>query len=174
MRSAEDTAFYDLHDLAITLREDTLTWFDMDSTQKVLIDELAEGETMMKGYAEAVLALLDDTSLVRIPEEFEIPSERRGIEEPETLWTASSEKVTVYPNPFSNNFELSYALGHEVRELQIEVFDLVGRNVKAMRFGKVQTGQISIGLDECLGLYVLRITADNRQIHQQKLICLGQ
>ncbi len=166
-------AFYDLHDLAITLREETHTWFDMDETQKAMIVGLAEGDTKMKSYAEAVLALIGDTSLTRIPEQFDLPSERRGEEEvPEAPVQAMDQRIVVYPNPFNNNFNLDYSFADEAQEVTIEVFDLVGRNVKTMQLRQVQNGKVIIELGECLGIYLLRMFADGKQVHQQKMVCL--
>jgi hypothetical protein len=174
--NAEDSAFFALHDLAITLREDTLTWLDMDSTQHAQIVALADGGSMMKPYAEAVLALLTDTFITRVPEHFEIPSYKRVEEETqsEPIVSRRKEQVTVFPNPFSNNFQISYGLEKEASELRIEIFDLLGRAVHSQSNNETQYGTVRISLDECLGIYVLRMTADGRQVHQQKVVCLQQ
>lgn len=174
--NAEDSAFFALHNLAISLREDTLTWLDMDSTQRAQISALADGETMMKPHAEAVLALLADTFITRVPEHFEIPSYKRVEEEtqPEPITTRRREHVDVFPNPFSNSFSLRYALADEADKVRVEIFDLVGRSVKTVELRKTQSGQITVELNECLGIYILRMTADNKQVHQQKLVCLNR
>jgi hypothetical protein len=179
--NAEDSAFFVIHNLSINLRQDTLTWFDMDSTQKALLIGLANGGSMMRGYAETVLALLGDTSIMRTPEEFELPSAKFGEEEeqeevPYALpgIAKGTVRVEVYPNPFSNSFNLRYALADEVQEMRVEVFDLMGRSVKAIQAHKTREGQLTIELGECLGIYVLRMTADSRQVHQQKVVCLRQ
>jgi len=177
LENGEDTAFYELHDLFITLREDTLTWFDMDSTQRSLITGIAEGGTLMHGYAETVLTLLGDTFLTRIPEHYEPPSAKMGEEEDEDEEVqpparAVEERVAVYPNPFTNSFNLQYTLAEEAKELHIEVFDLVGRSVKAIQQRDVRSGNLTVDLGECLGIYILRVVADGRQVHQQKIVCL--
>ncbi len=97
----------------------------MDETQKAMIVGLAEGDTKMKSYAEAVLALIGDTSLTRIPEQFDMPSERRGEEEaPEAPVRAMDQRIVVYPNPFNNNFNLDYSFADEADEVTIEVLGL--------------------------------------------------
>lgn len=176
MENAEDTAFYDLHDLAITLREDTLTWLDMSIGQKTVIEELADGETGMKGHAEVILALVNDTVLWREPEPFELPSMRLGEEEEieeEDTGRIATESVTVYPNPFSNSFNITYVLEKEAEEFHVELFDLMGRNVRSIHYQGVTSGQLTVDLGECLGIYMLRIIADNKRIHQQKVVCLS-
>jgi len=177
LENAEDTAFYQLHDLFITLREDTLTWFDMDGTQKAMIEGLAQGQTLMRGYAETVLALLADSFVTRIPEHYEPPSAKMGEEEDEDEEVQPSalaveERVAVYPNPFTNSFHVDYLLNEEAHEIMVEVFDLVGRSVKTVQERNVRSGRLTVDLGECLGIYILRMTVDRRQVHQQKLVCL--
>jgi hypothetical protein len=170
LENREDTAFYNLHDLAITLKEDTLTWFEMDSTQQVLIEELASGETMMKNRAEAILAMLEDTSVVRTPEEFELPSERRGVEEENE--PMSSEMVSVYPNPFSGNFTIQYKLREKANQIRFEVFDLTGRRIRDAQISGSEEGSQQLMFENCEGFYVLRVTADRRVIRTEKLIAV--
>jgi len=175
LENGEDTAFYELHDLFITLREDTLTWFDMNSTQRSLITGIAEGSTLMRGYAETVLTLLGDTFLTRIPEHYEPPSAKMGEEEEDTPTPpvrAVEERLIVYPNPFTNSFHVDYLLNEEAQEIMVEVFDLVGRSVKTVQERNVRSGRLTVDLGECIGIYVLRVVADGRQVHQQKVVCL--
>jgi hypothetical protein len=93
-----------------------------------------------------------------------------GVDEAEE----SETMVTVFPNPFSNNFNLSYSLPSEAQNLQVEVFDLIGRSVKTVQLENVQNGQMTIELGECRGIYILRMTADGKQVHQQKMVCLSR
>jgi len=176
LENEEDTAFYDLHNMAIALREDTLTWLDMNLTQRALIEGLADGETMMKGYAEAILSMLDDTILVRIPEEFVLPSERLGEEDvpPAPTIVERTEHIKVYPNPFSNIFNVHFELANEAKEVRFEVFDLTGRRLLSETASGVQTGTRILNLGPCKGLYLLRITADGRTVNTEKLVCVEQ
>jgi len=178
--NAEDSAFFALHNLSITLRQDTLTWFDMDSTQKALIIGLADGATLMRGYAETVLALLGDTSIMRTPEEFELPSAKfDGEEEDEEMPSAPSitkgtERIKVYPNPFSNTFSVQYELLSEAKEVRFEVFDLTGRLLLSETASGVQIGTRVLNLGQCKGFYLLRVTADDRRVKSEKLVCIEQ
>jgi hypothetical protein len=127
----EDTAFFDWHDLAIALKEDSLTWFDLDSLQLLTVKAVAADSTQMKGYAEAVLALLGDSSLNRVPEPMpELPSERRGQEDEiqeKAKPALSNSVIAVYPNPFQNSFFVDYRLEKASKNLHFEIFDLTGR-----------------------------------------------
>ena len=172
----EDSAFYQLHDLAITLAEDTLTWFGMDTIQYAKIYALSEGATTMKGYAEAVLALLSDSAITRTPEPLpELPSERRGQEEESEMEQRneySQAQITVYPNPFNGSFTISYNLPKEAQEIKFEVFDLAGRRIRDSLVRNSQQGKHTIDLSPCGGFYMIRVSADNVQVLSDKLICI--
>ena len=169
----DDTTFYDYYDLAIDLKKDTLTWFDVDSTQRALIDTIAAGISTVKYRAQAVQMLLDDTVFVRIPEQVpQSPSERRAHQENPEQELISKSEVTVYPNPFSNEFTVSYSLSDTVNELKFEVFDLTGRLVLSERTNSTFSGSRRLTVGDCKGLYILRISADGQAIRSEKLICV--
>lgn len=171
--NADDSTFYDYYDLAISLKEDTLTWFDVDSTQRSLVDNIASGTSSVKYRAEAVQMLLDDTVFVRIPEQVpQEPSERRGYEETPEQDLVSESKVTVYPNPFSNEFTVSYTLPDTVNELTFEVFDLTGRLVLSETVSSTYSGKRVLNVGDCKGLYVLRLNADGYMVRSEKLVCI--
>jgi hypothetical protein len=176
LENEEDSAFYQLHDLAITLAEDTLTWFGMDTIQYAKIYTLSEGATTMKGYAEAVLALHSDSAITRTPEPLpELPSERRGQEEESEMEQRneySQAQITVYPNPFNGSFTISYNLPKEAQEIKFEVFDLAGRRIRDSLVRNSQQGKHTIDLSPCGGFYMIRVSADNAQVLSDKLICI--
>jgi len=180
LEDANDTAFYDYYDVAIKLAEDTLTWFGMDSTQKAIIIELSEQDYEVSLNAQAVLALIDDSIYNRIPEMIPDSSGKWDGEQPQPNQTTESEEenkvkqISLYPNPFSNSFNLQYSFEHEISVLKVEIYDIVGRIVKTQLIGKTQTGTLNIDLGQCLGLYYVRLIADNTIIHKDKMICLNR
>jgi hypothetical protein len=172
--NAEDTAFFDWHDLALSLKEDTLTWFALDSTQLSLVQTIASDSTSMKGYAEAVLALRSDSSITRTPEALpELPSERRGQEDQnEQPQRATMADVVVFPNPFLNDFTIQYSLNYEAVALSFEVFDMTGRRIRDALVSNTKQGTLTVDLSPCIGFYMLRVIADGEVVHSNKLICL--
>ncbi len=91
-----------------------------------------------------------------------------GIEEEES----KGASVQAYPNPFKNSFTINYTLDQEANDVRIEIYDLTGRSIYTRKAGRSISGNISIDLGECLGIYLLRIIADDKQVHREKLICL--
>jgi hypothetical protein len=174
LENANDSVFYEFEDLAVSLAGDTLTWFALDSGQLVRMWELAESEFDIAIHAQAVLGLVLDTVFERTPEPMiDGPFFRRDEESTdEPVRSLAVKNIKVYPNPFSNSFNVEYALEQETSELTIEVFDLVGRNVRSTKLSNVQSGKVTIDLNECLGIYLLRMMADGKQIHNQKVVCL--
>jgi len=47
-----------------------------------------------------------------------------------------------------------------------------GRTVKSQQLRDVEKGTVNIDLGQCLGIYLLRMEADSRRIHQQKVVCV--
>jgi len=176
LENANDSAFYEFNDIAVSLAEDTLPWFALDSTQLSRMWELAESDFEVAIHAQAVLGLVLDTIFERTPEPLpDGPSFKAGDEdmpeEPVTPAVAASD-INVFPNPFQNSFQVTYLLEKEASLLSVEVFDLMGRSVHGAEHFKVQSGTVHIDLEECLGVYILRITADGKRIHNQKVVCL--
>jgi len=173
LQNTNDSTFYEFHNLALSLAEDTLTWFSLDSTQLVRMWELAESPFDVAIHAQAVLALVLDIVIERTPEP--LPSShsgKMGEEEGTEARSVTAQSVRVFPNPFRNSFNVEYVLETDARELRMEVFDLMGKKVKEVVLRNVQSGTVSIDLGQCLGIYVLRIEADRRRVHQQKVVCV--
>ncbi len=117
LENADDSVFYNYYDLALGLAEDTLTWFSMDSSQIAYITEVATGESTLKHQAQAVQALVGDSSILRIPEQYQgTPSFRLAEGEPQ-LKVEEKSKVSVYPNPFKNQFNVIWELRAEEAHL---------------------------------------------------------
>jgi hypothetical protein len=176
LENANDSAFYEFNDIAVSLAEDTLTWFALDSVQRSRMWELAESPYDIAINAQAVLGLVLDTIFERTPEPLPTaPSAKMGEEEPETeaqQRVLSTQSIKVFPNPFRNSFNVEYVLETDAQELRTEVFDLMGKKVKEVVLRNVQSGTVSIDLGQCLGIYLLRMEADSRRIHQQKVVCV--
>lgn len=173
LTTANDSAFYTYYDLALNLAEDTLTWFNLDSAQLATMWTLAASKHEVAIHAEGVLALVLDTAFARIPEPLPPPPSERlaGPENVSSSNTAHSG-VRVYPNPFTSDFMVAYQLGTTETEMVLEVFDPLGRRVKRTAIRAIGSGTTSIDLGECLGLYLLRVSANGRHIHSQRIVCV--
>ncbi len=178
LENANDSIFYEFNDLAVSLAEDTLTWFDLNGAQITRMWELAESPFDIAIHAQAVLGLVLDTIFERTPEPFPFePSGKLGEEETsegERAVAAREAVVRVYPNPFSNTFNVQYELANEAGEVRFEVFDLTGRSLLLETVNGVQSGVRSLNLGPCKGFYLLRVVADGRTVKSEKLVCIEQ
>jgi len=180
LEDANDTAFYEFYNIAIALAEDTLTWFGIDSTQKAMIIELSEQDYETKLNAQAVLALVYDSVYERIPETIpEISGKWDGETPPVQQQTPEEQtsflnNIKVYPNPFTNSFNINYSFEEKVNELRFEVYDVTGRLAKQEIIKNTQTNTISIDTSPCMGMFFLRIIADGNQVHFHKLACIDR
>jgi hypothetical protein len=174
LETADDSVFYAYHDLAISLKEDTLTWFDMDSTQHALVNSIAAGSSSTKLRAQAVQTIIGDSVYARLPEHLPYtPEFRLAEEEPVSEASVSDAKVTVFPNPFSNQFNVAWELENDEAVLQFEVFDLTGRLTHSEQLQASKIGRHVLNLGECQGFYILRVSENNRELINIKLLCLG-
>ncbi len=178
LEDVEEEAFYDFYDIAVTLAENEDSWFDINGIQRTIIEDLAESDYEVAINAQAVLWLVDGEVFPRTPEVIPDSAGKWDGEEPQLNQqptpdeTNNLKNISVYPNPFNNSFNVNYILEQEANEVRVEIFDLVGRTVFTKKMGKTARGNIKIDLGECLGVYVLRVYADDRQVHKEKLICL--
>jgi hypothetical protein len=172
LETADDSVFYDYHDLAISLKEDTLTWFDMDSTQHALVNSIAAGSSSVKLRAQAVQTIIGDSVYARLPEQLPGTMEfRLAQEEPVSEPIVSESKLTVFPNPFSNEFTVSYVLPDTAKRVVFEVIDLAGRVIYRKSIAAVYKGSEVLTIGDCKGFYLLRVMADDRTVKTVKIIC---
>jgi hypothetical protein len=169
-----EEAIYNFYDIAVSLAEESKTWFEMSEGQTDTIQTLAASEYDIAVNAQAVLSLVFDSVYTRVPEA--LPESKWDGEQPQVQQQQEEEnslrKINIYPNPFNNNFNINYMLEQEAENVRIEVYDLLGRNIFTKAIANTASGTINIDLAECLGVYVLRIFADEKQVHKEKLICM--
>ena len=169
-----DAATYDYLDIAVGLRENTDTWFDMDGTQLSKVRGLSLSEFAIAVYAQNVLALIEDSVYNRIPEPIPGGGGKwdENYEPSQQQQENQAKRISIYPNPFNNSFNINYVLEQEAKEVRIEIYDLTGRSILTQKTGRTLSDNITINLGECLGIYLLKLYADDKPVHKEKLICL--
>lgn len=171
-----DTVFYEYHNIAVSLAEEEKTWFEMSEPQLEQVLEIAQTDYEEAIYAQAVLSLIFDSVYVRNPENLPEGFGKWDEEEEPTVEQQQDEvelkSFSVYPNPFYNSFNLTYAFDKDVNELKFEVYDVTGRTVIIQTLNNTAGGTTVINTGSCLGVYLLRVTADEHQVYYNKMICL--
>lgn len=176
LEDGADTSFYNYYDLAVSLSEDSLTWFGMDSAQKAQIHAISETAYDEATLAQAVVSLTEDWEYNRVPEKAVVEEERlaeMNSTTPQTQQASNTKQVMVYPNPFENSFNISYSLDKE-GDLSIEVFDVMGRAIRKENLQNVQSGSIVFNLNECLGVYFVRVSSGSKKLFNGKMICINR
>lgn len=173
LENEDDTAMYNLLDVRVSLAENSDTWFDMDGTETETIIDLANSDYPVRVFAQAVLTLIHDSVYHREPDIFEEPGARIGHfgDEGNDDVKKLVKDINIYPNPFQNSFNITYQLEEEAAELQIEVFDLLGRTVLTEKIYNTSGGTKLIELGDCQGVYIVRIRSGDKTLYQAKLIC---
>ncbi len=176
IEDGNDSAFYQFTDLALSLREDSLSWFAMDSMQRTIIQGLAATSFEVKVNAEAVLSLIGDTLFPHIPEPLPDSGYFRMAEQtqPQTqVYQQDKNKFKVYPNPSESSFTLSYSLANK-STIEVTLSDLTGRTLFNKRLTDTEFGELIFDPGSCNGMYILRISDELKQIYNQKLVCLSK
>jgi len=82
-----------------------------------------------------------------------------------------ASSVKIYPNPVKEVLNIQYA-GKALREMQIKIFDVTGKNVSGQQINQVEPGQnISVNVNSLKkGIYLCKLIADNQILTTQKFI----
>ena len=78
-----------------------------------------------------------------------------------------------YPNPFAEQTTVSFTLESSTSDLQLEVYDLLGRKVKLVYTGPAESGTHQVRLsaaDLASGIYIYRLKLDEQTISRKMMI----
>ena len=84
----------------------------------------------------------------------------------------TQHEVAIYPNPFSNQLKIEVILTDE-NDLTLDVYDLVGRNVKSFNFSSVDQKYHSILWDSSdlpKGAYIVSLKSNGNEFAKKKII----
>ncbi|MEZ5174375.1 MAG: T9SS type A sorting domain-containing protein [Bacteroidia bacterium] len=161
LNNANDSAFVGYHDLYLDLKEDSITWFQLNSTQLGQIHNWAANDSEIKSLALSVLALRGDTVLNELPEFSEPPSAKYA----RSPWNVSDleineeNKISIYPNPSNGLFTIR--LDAEVENLRVSVYDLTGRNVYEFQWRDQSKAQTLSLQHLSNGVYYVQVRSGN-------------
>ena len=84
----------------------------------------------------------------------------------------SSKDVTVYPNPITNTANVDFSL-YKNNEVNIGIFDILGKNVMNLYNGEMMAGQNSVSMDVAdltEGIYFVKLQLNNEVITKKIMI----
>lgn len=168
-----DSLFVAYHSLWLDLKEDTLSWKQLDSLQTLQIRAIASIESSVQDYALAVLELIGDTVIVRFPEEnTEEESARYAFKEkaerldPKKIQSAA---FTIFPNPNSGLFTIK--LNELSGDLRVQVNDLTGRVVFNAEYPTLKENIIGLDLSHLVkGVYLCSVYRHNSLTGTQRIV----
>ncbi len=73
------------------------------------------------------------------------------------------------PNPFNDQFQMSYHLENGIKNVQLKVYNTVGQLVQAIDTDNIQTS-INMGGDLPKGVYFLHLEADGEQLGVKRVV----
>ena len=138
----------DLH-AGYSVHGDKITFKVLDSSTNSLIDMEAEGETTWQNFGMSMIKLTDKV----IPEEISFSA--------------------AYPNPFNPVTMVSFSVPAEM-EVQVVVYDMLGRAISELANGVYVTGNYELNWDaskQASGIYFVKMIAGG-QTNIQKLMLI--
>jgi xyloglucan-specific exo-beta-1,4-glucanase len=78
-----------------------------------------------------------------------------------------SEKLIIYPNPANKYFKLQLSKNTNVENSKIQIFNILGQEVKTLFLKNIEDEINSSDLDS--GIYLIKIT-DNKKVYSERLI----
>jgi hypothetical protein len=157
--------------LRANLTEENQTWFDVDATQKLTLQSLAD--TINKNapmlWANHVLKLIGEESIYKEP--VYLPSSESGKTAPTKRSSGTQQElVKVYPNPTS---EILNVLANGLVKGQVALFDLTG---KLLMQTELDYGAAILNVKKLTpGIYLVIIYAeDNEEVEAVKIVVTGE
>ena len=85
--------------------------------------------------------------------------------------------LSAYPNPFNPSTTVSFSL-LSAQQARLEIFDILGRQVKTLADRKFEAGEHSVvwdgtdetGMAQSSGIYFYRLASGDRQITQEMIL----
>jgi aminopeptidase N len=76
----------------------------------------------------------------------------------------------IYPNPFNSSALIQIAIGREIRQCDLSIFDIQGRKIRSLMAGKLQPslysvtwdGKDNLGDEITSGVYFIRLSTDSQ------------
>jgi len=124
-----NSLFAEYHYMLIDLKEDNLSWKDLDSAGRARVHAIALEPSSIQSYALAVLTLMGDTALVNLPEYSEPPSGRWAEKGHKVIGKLKNQAIfSLFPNPNTGYFTLQMGVGSSAAT-KVTISDLTGRIV---------------------------------------------
>jgi len=162
----------------INLGRDTLTLPNMSSADSLRVRQIAADSTLDASIvAKGMLGIMLDTLFIMDPEPFNIPSERRGQDEPEETLVSPTETkyFKAYPNPLTNSTTIEYDLGEECEMgCELRLYDLQGRIIlQQTLWTENGKGRMDVDMSHYTnGVYYCGLYGNQRLLQTEKLILM--
>ena len=147
----DDSLFVNFHSVFLDLKADSLSWMQMDMTQKNAIQTIANTSSSVQGYAIAVLELIGDTLILNEPELNDPPSAKLALASGTSVRKPIvNTSFSVFPNPNGGNFTILFNDATVTHKIVLD--DLAGRTVQQSTSQGAAQVQLSVP-DLSRGIY---------------------
>jgi hypothetical protein len=144
------------------------SWFDMSSTQANLVTQIYNNNPATAINARAVLALTKGLKYERYPFDINQSRKMRPFAE-EHIKKEGQGQIKVYPNPGAEQTSVEVNFPGEVREVQLEIYDLLGAKVFIQTILNKETTVIETK-ELNNGIYFFVLKTEDGKMDKQKVI----
>jgi len=144
------------------------TWFDMDSTQQALVQQIYDNNPETAIYARAVLALTKGLRYEHYP--YDITATRNHLSgaEKDNYIPENLNTLKVYPNPSTSYTNIEVYLS-ESKQGQLSIYNVLGEEVFKQHV-KDQDVIIFETDKYANGIYMITLSTANGKVEKQKLM----
>ncbi len=162
----ENQKYFELFDVLTFIGESDRELDQINGSEKLVIENVANSGTQVSTQAQSILAELSKSDYIRFPEG--IPSNSAMIisNEDNIIETSGNTKAfTVYPNPGEGDVTIQFV---EAKEASGQLIDAFGRNIKTLNFDGNSLNYELLNLAQ--GVYTLAIQYSNGLIETQRVV----
>jgi len=171
----EEKKLLELRAIQLNLFEDTLSYFDLDSTSVADLEEIAFNDTSVAAIeAKSILEFINDTIYPYPYEDKEESSPKRGLSENEEQVQSQEPPISqsniyqLIPTLIAGEMFGFVTLGTDEKG-ELVIYSIYGKEEKRFTLGE-GTNQIALSFLNAPGIYLYKVTAEGEVKKKDKIV----
>ncbi len=152
-----DASYIQFYQLLIDVKVSGRKYTELTATELQTVENIAQANTYGSVYAESLLAMLNQTTINRVPHKESAQGNKKALEN-------TKQGFSVYPNPTKDVWTIQIPF----KEAEAVVYDLTGKVVQQLSLVKGKN-EVENSLEA--GSYIVQFKVAN-QLRTQKIIIL--
>ncbi len=170
----EDIQYHKLFDMLVGFIELGNELTDLSGAEKQIVNEVAGTATSAAIQAESILALIDDTTYLRTPEDIldTLHKTNSPFSKEDFSHLSTSDRIELYPNPANDAFTVQFNK-LEFQNVKIRIFNSLGELVSKKAFDMKVHEEIFIKTNYFEnGVYFVNLILDQNEEVNKRLVIM--